>query len=254
MPSFIIHSVAGEELCKRLGFDKEMQNMFFVGNLLPDTVQLERNPNWSPEELRKAVQKEKHISHFRTNLENILLYPDLKFFLSEYENIVKDDIVALGYFFHLYTDYYYFAKFLPKMITFLMEDKENVAKIKIDNKYNRINKTGKVIPKSDFWSKTNEDGIYGEYNRLNKYIINKYNFRYNVDLYRRILNDNFIMPIKEIKVDGIDNLLDELNGFYKKSIESSEEEFRIFNKSDVDNLITDVVDNFLINYNYLIRK
>ena len=57
MPSFIVHSVAGEELNKRLGFDKKTHNKFFVANLLPDTVQLERDPNLSPEELRKAIQK-----------------------------------------------------------------------------------------------------------------------------------------------------------------------------------------------------
>lgn len=57
MPSFIVHSVAGEELSKRLGFDKKTHNKFFVANLLPDTVQLERDPNLSPEELRKAIQK-----------------------------------------------------------------------------------------------------------------------------------------------------------------------------------------------------
>ena len=92
MPSFIVHSVAGEELSKRLGFDKKTHNKFFVANLLPDTVQLERDPNWSPEELRKAIQKEKHVSHFRTDFETILSYPDLDYFLSEYEDLVKNDI------------------------------------------------------------------------------------------------------------------------------------------------------------------
>lgn len=254
MPSFIVHSVAGEELSKRLGFDKETHNKFFVANLLPDTVQLERDSNWSPEELRKAIQKEKHVSHFRTDFETILSYPDLDYFLSEYEELVKNDIIAFGYFFHLYTDNYYFKTFLPKMITFLQEDQETLAKVKLENKFNKINKTGKVMSKVDFWNKNNEDGIYGEYNRLNKYVIDKYNFKYDVDLYRNILKDNFVVPIKEIKVDGIDNLLDELNTFYQKSIDSSVEEFRIFKDSDVDSLIKDVVDNFLEDYDYLIRK
>lgn len=254
MPSFIVHSVAGEELSKRLGFDKDTHNKFFVANLLPDTVQLERDPNWSPEELRKAIQKEKHVSHFRTDFETILSYPDLDYFLSEYEEIVKNDIIAFGYFFHLYTDNYYFTRFLPKMITFLMEDQKTIANIKPENKFNKINKTGKVMAKVDFWNKHNEDGIYGEYNRLNKYIIDKYNFKYDVVLYRDILKDDFIVPIKEIKIDGIDNLLEELNNFYKKSMDSTVEEFRIFEGNEVDNLIKEVVDSFIKDYGYLIRK
>ena len=254
MPSFIVHSVAGEELSKRLGFDKKTHNKFFVANLLPDTVQLERDPNWSPEELRKAIQKEKHVSHFRTDFETILSYPDLDYFLSKYEDLVKTDIIAFGYFFHLYTDNYYFTKFLPNMITFLQEDQKNIANIKTENKFNKINKTGKILAKVDFWNKNNEDGIYGEYNRLNKYVIDKYNFKYDVELYRNILKDDFVVPIKEIKVDGIDNLLEELNNFYKKSMESEVEKFRLFDGDGVDNLITDVVDNFMRDYDYLIRK
>ena len=254
MPSFIVHSVAGEELSKRLKFDKKTHNKFFVANLLPDTVQLERDPNWSPEELRKAIQKEKHVSHFRTDFDTILSYPDLDYFLKEYEDLVKKDIIAFGYFFHLYTDNYYFTKFLPKMITFLMEDQKTIANIKPENKYNKINKTGKVMAKVDFWAKNSEDGIYGEYNRLNKYIIDKYNFKYDVVLYRDILKDDFIVPIKEIKIDGIDNLLEELNNFYMKSMDSSVEEFRIFEGNEVDNLIKEVVDNFIKDYGYLIRK
>lgn len=254
MPSFIVHSIAGEELSKRLKFNKKNHNKFFVANLLPDTVQLERNPNWTSEELRKAIQKEKHVSHFRTDFDSILSYPDLNYFLAEYEDLVKKDFIAFGYFFHLYTDYYYFNKFLPKVITFLCEDKKTKALIKPDNKYNMINKTGIIMLKQDFWNKKSDDSIYGEYNRLNKYIIDKYNFKYDLDLYKDILSDNFKVPIKEIKIDGIEALLEELNEFYKKSLESGFEEFRIFNEKEVDSLIKDVVDNFLEEYDYLIKQ
>lgn len=140
------------------------------------------------------------------------------------------------------------------MITFLQEDQTTIANIKAENKFNKINKTGKILAKVDFWNKSNEDGIYGEYNRLNKYVIDKYNFKYDLDLYRNILKDDFVVPIKEIKVDGINNLLEELNNFYKKSMESEVEDFRLFDSDGVDSLISDVVDNFMRDYNYLIRK
>lgn len=254
MPSFIVHSVAGEELCKRLDFNKNKLNKFFVANLLPDTVQLERNPEWSSEELRKAIQKEKHVSHFRTDFESLLSYPDLKYFLNEYEELVKNDVIAFGYFFHLYTDYYYFSKFLPKIITFLCEDQITEALIKLDNKYNKINKTGTIMLKQDFWNKKNDDGIYGEYNRLNKYLIDKYNFKFNIDLYKKILNNKFKLSIKEIKIDGIGDLLEELNSFYDKSINSDKEDFKIFTEVDIDNLIKDIVDSFIDEYSYLFNK
>lgn len=253
MPSFIIHSVVGEELSKRLGFSEEEHNKFFVANLLPDTVKLEIDPNWDSVQLRHAIQRVKKTTHFRTNDDAILSHPDLKYFLDKYDDLVKTDIITFGYFVHLYTDWYYFTKFLPKMITFLCEDKKSLATIKKDNKYNRINKNNELMAKEDFWSKINKDGIYGEYSRLNKYIIEKYNFKYDYELYKKIINNDFNILIEEVNSDGIDNLLDELNNFYKESLESELEDFKIFDSCDVDNLINDVVDSFLLEYSYLIK-
>ena len=254
MPSFLVHSIAGREVIKKLNLSTDQENKFFIANLLPDTRQIERDPNWDEVELRRNIQKEKKITHFRTNDKGILEYPNLDLFLDHYGELITNDIIVFGYFFHLYTDYYYFKEFLPRIITFLDKD-YNITNKKTDNAYIKINKDGKIISKLDFWSKVNPDGLYQDYSRTNKYLITKYNFKYNYDIYKEYLKDisNFPLKIKEIKFEKIFDLLEELNIFYNDSKNSKLEEFRVFTKEDIDNLVNEIIANFLEEYDFLLR-
>ena len=253
MPSFIVHSIAGREIAKILNLTGKKRDYFFIANLLPDTNQVEKRDDLSDKDLRILIQKEKKITHFRTTTDGILSYPDIDYFLSKYKDKVKNDIVVLGYFFHLYTDYYYFHDFLPKLLTFLDKDGNEIYK-KDDNDIIKINKTGKLIKKDDFWSKRNSIGIYSDYSRLNTYLIKKYNFPYDYNKCKSIIDSGeFSVPIAEINPSKIGDVLKELDNFYTEALNNNIEEFKIFNKEDIDNLISDVSNTFLEKYNSFIK-
>ena len=248
VPSFIVHSVAGREISKYLKLKGDDKTKFFIANLLPDCNQVEIDNKWDDIELRRQIQRGKRVTHFRTEVDSTIEAPDMDYFLKKYKNNIKMDIVAFGYFFHLYTDYYYFTKFLPKMITFLDKD-YNVTTSKKDNVYIKVSKTGKILGLMEFWGKHSDEGLYGDYNRLNKYIIDKYNFKYNFYKYKKFLDSGeFHVIIKEINPSTIYTLLRELNNFYKVSFGSPVEEFKIFKEEDVDKFIEDVIDSFLTTY------
>lgn len=248
MPSFIVHSIAGREISKYLSLNKEEENLFFLGNLLPDAVNVDRNNNLSDNETRHVIQSQKRITHFRTSTDRVLQVPDLDYFLSKYKDYVSKDIVVFGYFFHLYTDYYYFSKFLPKMLTFLDKDYNEVF-LRSENVYIKINKTNDILEKPLFWSKKNPNGIYGDYNRLNNYLVKKYNFSFDYDNYFEVFNSNkFNNIIIEANTDCMNKLLVELNNFYIESLKCKIDDFKIFNPSDVDLLIQDIITSFLEEY------
>lgn len=254
MPSFIIHSIVGRELCKKLKLSKEDSKIFFLANLLPDIKQIKDEDDLSDKEKRISIQREKRVTHFRSNDLDILEYPDLNLFLKEYEKSI-DDLIVFGYFFHLYTDYYYFAKFLPTIITFLDENyKETIEKE--NNCFIRINKTNAVYPVDDFWSKKNLKGIYHDYSLLNRYLIRKYKFKYNYEEIKTHFDDSlFINKIKEIDITNFPELLEELDLFYKEAISSNSSlSFNIFNPIELDTLIDNINTSFVENYSYLFSK
>ena len=252
MPSFIVHSIAGEKIMEYLKLNGEAKNKFFIANLLPDAVKLDIKSGVSDRNLKKEIQINKKNTHFKVNNESVLAYPDVDYFLCQYHNLVEKDIVALGYFFHLYTDYYYFSFFLPKYITFLDANLNEIDK-KSYNIYNKIDKTGLILKKQWFWNSDNLDGIYAEYNRINQYLIKKYNFSFDANMYIDYLKkNNFVNMISETDIKDISNLLYELNGYYQTSLNNRIEKLKIFLESDIDNFICEVTDSFLKKYKYFI--
>lgn len=251
MPSFLVHSIAGREIIKKLNLSNEEENQFFIANLLPDTRQIEIDDSWDEIELRRNVQNGKKMTHFRGESQGILEYPDLDFFLKKYGSSIKNDLIVYGYFFHLYTDYYYFHTFLPRVITFLDKD-YNETNIKVEHLYIKVKQDGKIIDKLDFWSRKDKKGLYQEYSRINKYLIDKYNFTYDYDKYIDYLNNKKLsVKIEEIKLDKIYDLLEELNGYYEEAKDSNLEEFLIFSREDIDNLIQETIDSFFEKYGNL---
>ncbi len=248
MPSFMIHSITGKELLKKLHLSKDQEMKFFIANILPDTRQIERNPEWDEVELRKNIQQEKKITHFRGERSGILEYPNLKLFLDKYGHLIKEDIIVFGYFFHLYMDYYYFHTFLPKIITFLDKDYKETH-IKADYAYIKVNKDKRIIEKLDFWSKSNPIGLYQEYSRINSYLIEKYDFTFNYKKYKKYLEENnYPLKIEEIKVEKVHDLLDELDVYYHETDKYKGEEYTIFTKKDLDNLIQETIETFINEY------
>ena len=112
MPSFVIHEACKQELIKRLnikGDDKQM----VIANLLPDAIG-KVDDSLPYEERRRLIQSQKITTHFRTDINKVYQYPDVKLIKEKYLDLIKTDIVSFFCYFHLYADYIYFTRYLPK--------------------------------------------------------------------------------------------------------------------------------------------
>ena len=254
MPSFAIHNICGLKLLKKLKVDESDKNRFIIGNILPDVSRV-RNYN-ELDELSKirAIQNRKKETHFRKNTGKIIEYPDCNEFLLKYKKDIQDDIVSLAYFFHLYTDYYYFKNIFSKKITFYDKNME-ITDIKSNFKYVKINKTGEIILGSDFFNKRNKKSIYKEYSRCNSYLAKKYDFKIDVnELVEYIDQNGFMANIDETNSLYAYYAIRKIQKYVNNIDISDNEKLLVFEEKDLDLLVNDVVDSFLKKYSKLLVK
>lgn len=254
MPSFTIHTIAGKELIKKINLTRNDKITFLISNLLPDARSIKINPNWSEQERRKNIQLEKRKTHFRTNTTDVLEYPNINIFLNKYENEIKNNIATLGYFFHLYTDYYYFKFFLPRYIKFY-DTNMNITNIRKDNAYIEKINSNKIVETKDFWSKYSFNSVYHEYSKMNNYIMDKYHLRVSCDELREFIKTNKIDPqIEEIDSSNTIQVINKLDKLLNVSNENKNTNFNIFKLNDIDKLIEEIVESFINNYDYLLKN
>lgn len=177
MPGFILHLTAAQILLKRLphhpDFPYEISsvNDFLIGNLLPDTT------------------KQKDASHFRNPAyyEKMMVFPDLTRFLQKYSSLLANPSV-LGYYFHLYIDRKFFKDFIPQVVEFYDKNGQ-ITDIRDEVATVYIQKSQTSIPFSNYLT---EEYYYGDYTRMNTYLVNQYKIPLN-------LNPNVVNPgISEI--------------------------------------------------------
>lgn len=253
MPSFDIHTIAGRELLKKINIDKDDEIKFLIGNLMPDSRAINIDPNWNYFEKRKNIQEEKIKTHFRTSVGELIEYPNLDLFLSKYEDLVKRDVAALGYFYHLYTDYFYFTKSIPRSLEFYDEDFK-ITNVKRNHKYVKMLKSNKVVPAKIFWTKGEEDSIYSEYSKVSKYLAKKYNYNIDCNIFRDYINNNKLeFGIEEVKSENATQVIDRLEKVNKR-VNNSNEEFNMFTEEGVDRLIDLIVLSFISRYDYLLSN
>ena len=107
MPGFILHLTSAKMLLNQLPDHPHFpymiasENDFMTGSLLPDAT------------------ANKNRTHFRNLLyaDKMMLWPDLKRFLSSYQNQLANDLY-LGYYFHLYIDKSFFKDYIPQIVSF----------------------------------------------------------------------------------------------------------------------------------------
>lgn len=242
MPSFVIHSIVGNELIKKYNWSDQEQKEFFLGNLLADTISIDLQNNSENNEYQKKIQNIKSITHFRGEDEDeVVKYPILSKFLVKYKKDLSNKI-TLGYYLHLYTDHYYFTTFLTTEVKFLDKNK-NITTKRSKNEYIKT-KNSDLIKKEVFWSKTNPNSLYSEYTRMNKYLINKYKFKYNKETYLDfvdiVIEKN---TIEETYPESLPIILNKIEKFIEP--ESTDKEFKIFIKEDVDDFIETIINNFI---------
>lgn len=96
MASSVIHLAVAKEINKVLRFDEEK---LLIGSIARD--------------IAKCIGRKKYTTHFLPNTGTDI--PDLNLFLEKYEDKLNDPFV-LGYYIHLYTDYFWFKDFISEII------------------------------------------------------------------------------------------------------------------------------------------
>ncbi len=251
MPSYIGHSVCGKELLKHLHVTDDEKTRFIIGNLIPDIKQVDIDYTLDEFINKKNIQKFKRITHFRKETNFILEYPHCRIFLEKYKKEVQEHIETLAYFFHLYTDHYYFKFFLPEVITFLDADNQEVEE-KDHFTYVKIKKNGNVIKARSFFSKLNEQSLYEEYTRSNSYLIRKYKLDIDTDYLRDYLDEHeYNCYVEEINLSKIYDVFNRIDKVYDRI---NDEEMLVFEEKQLDEFVSNVVQQFLEEYKELLKN
>ena len=254
MPSFAIHNICGLELLNKLDVSESDKNKFIIGNVLPDVSRIRKFNELDDLSKRRAIQKRKKETHFRVHLGKIVEYPNCDEFLKKYKQDIKEDIITLAYFFHLYTDYYYFKNIFNRIVTFYDENM-NITDIKKELKYVKINKNKEVVDASDFFSKRNNKGIYKEYSRCNSYLAKKHKFKIDAsELYDYVDQYGFLTNIDETNSLYAYYAIRKLEKYVNDIDINKEDKLLIFREEDLDLLVREVVNSFIKKYSDLLVK
>ena len=253
MPSFAIHAICGNEILKEMNLSENAKKSFIIANIIPDVSRVTGFKKKDAKEKRKSIQDNKTSTHFRTDHNAILLYPDLDMFLEKYSGNVKSSITSFAYFFHLYTDYYFFRKFLTSVLSFYDEDMQK-TKNKNDVKFVKVNRTGEIIEYSKVVSKDNDYSIYRDYSILNNYLLNKYELKIDYDdLFEYIDQGKFHIDIEETKSIYAYYAVFKMKKYLQdEKVKNSD--LRIIAPEELDKFIKDVVKSFKKNYGYFINS
>jgi len=209
MASYIIHIAVAQEINKEL---KKEKSKILIGSIAPD--------------ISKLVGESKVNSHFLDSEENMI--PNLERFLNKYINYLNNDFV-LGYYIHLYTDYFWFKYFMPEIFE--------------DNKLKKLD--GSII---NVDKKMKLKYLYEDYSKLNKKIIEKYNMEIN-KLYNKITETDKI--IEEIPIDKLDILINETISIIDE--EENKEPTQILNIKSIEEFINNSSKKIISNLKQILK-
>lgn len=166
MASIVIHMAVAKRINDVL---KRDYDKVLYGSIAPDVSQ--------------CLGETRKYSHFL----NDDWLPDVNKFLEKYGNKLDDDFV-LGYFIHLYTDYFWFNYFMTELVN----SRNVITKLNGDS----VKLNGNML----------KQYIYNDYTNLNILLINKYSLDFEF-LYSDDVRNTDIL-IDEIPSDKMDILFD----------------------------------------------
>ena len=268
MASFVIHHTAGLNFLKQfeekyhIVLTEEQKKQFLLGNLIVDSTNLKFiiPDGISQEELglvknnfSRKVQEEKVSTHFRTSKDKDLCIqvPIIEKFVDKYNELIKSDMSALGYLFHLYTDKQFFGDLFEQSFECLDENMKQTIYIKL-LKFIKIKQNGNIYLANDVFSKDSKVSIYDDYTVMNKIILNYYNIEFPfLDLCEYI--DKFINPgIEEVDYNNIFEVLRKTKNYIEQSYSIESDKLNIFDVNEVKKFIPKLVDSFIVNYSNII--
>ena len=257
MPSYVIHHVDGNKLLEKIKLRKEDQDLFLLGNLIPDSSKVFGNITDinKKREIKKncseQIQNEKLTTHFRrkgdTNQTIMLPYPED--FLDKYKDII-DNPTVLGYYYHLCIDKYFFKDLFNKSFEFLDENYKSCNKIK-ETKYARILKNNKIIPVNKLFK---HDCLYDDYTIMNKLLLDYYEVEFNEEYIRSII-PRFINPgVDEVDYNNIESVIVDTLSYIEESRKRKENKLQVFDEKSVINFIDESNNKFIEDNKVLIKK
>lgn len=162
MPGYVIHLIEADLVLERLLADERIKvtneefwkKAFLLGSLLPD-----------------AANGSKQCSHFwkDSDIDKILKTPELNTFQDLYLDKLSDPLY-LGYYVHLHLDKMFFEQFFYEYVEFWDGD-EKKTDLNSTVKSAYLKKTNEVVDFQKFFS---DEYLYGDYTKMNAYLINKY--------------------------------------------------------------------------------
>lgn len=201
MASSMIHICVANEINKIL---KRDNRSILIGSIAPD--------------IAKQINMEKQFSHFQDEDDDM---PNFERFLSKYKSSLNDDFV-LGYYIHLYTDYYWFKYFMTEFI-------------KHDLIYTL---DGKVLTLSD---DEKVKFIYKDYTNLNIKLIDEYMLDLKI-FYEQV--PEFRNIIEEIPMNKLNIIIDKAGVIIENTKESKSYFFDIQEvKKFIEFSVNGIVDN-----------
>lgn len=222
MPGYVMHLALANKLLPDFDFAEERDiNNFILGNIVPD--------------IKKGDLK-KH-THF-WNEETMALFerkPDLSLFLKQYGDRIKQPFV-LGYYTHLFFDYYYVNDFWKKHYSFYdgdMQPSNSYEKVK----FVKVVKNGNLYDRFTFFS---DEFFYGDYSRMVPYIVSGYNIE---KLHFREI-DNIICEILDSNAKAeLGNMINYINSSFDSA--GSIEKLKVFEYEEIDQMIDDVAEKII---------
>lgn len=257
MPSYVIHHIAGNNLLDKYKISDKQKGLFLLGNLIPDSIKTLGNETdpIKVKELRdkyyKEIQHEKNATHFRRkedfNKNVQLCY--LEDFLAKYGHLI-DDPTVFGYYYHLFVDNYFFSTVFDETFECL-DSNGNKTDLSADTRTYKILKNGEIVTPDVFWSHV---GIYDDYTKMNKILLEKYGVSFDEGELRKVL-PFFINPgIEEVDYANIEAVFRETNGYIAESKAALDTSLNVFDQDKVVSFINDVSTKFENDNHDLIQK
>lgn len=224
MPGYVMHLAEARQVLDKIrgerAVNREEEEQFFVGNLLPDT----------------RLFHEKRYSHFwsEDELEDLAKAPVLELYLNKYEKCLPAP-VYMGYLCHLHLDRRYVRLLWPRLLEFY-DDEGNPQKLTEKIKYVKALKTGKMVPRREFFSR---DYYYGDYTKLNGYFIRRYNIY--------IPDEDYVkdFSMDEVSLADMRRLHPQMESRLRISHTEPDNELQVFDIETLESFLRDSADEFI---------
>lgn len=218
MPGYILHLTAAKMYLNALPDTDplrrcaDLQNDFYIGNLLPDAV------------------ADKTESHFRDSryLDRMIVWPRPEEFRRKYQEHMQDP-VCRGYYFHLYIDKVFFSEYLPAVVEFLDKNGRE-TELRKEVQAVRLKKSGQMITLDQYLS---EEYYYGDYTRMSTWLYEKYHLPEELYVSR-------CPEIEETDFSKMDSILKMIKD-YRKVSAASARSLKVFDRAKLTEFLQKAV-------------